>query len=306
MQGTIAAPRAGAKVYAALVVLALVWGYTWVAIKIATADASPYVIAASRLVIATAILFALLVLTRRSLKPTPFMPTLVLGLLQTTGWTLLQTLAVAQAGAGKSAVLGYTMPFWAALLAWPFLGERIAGLRWVALAMAALGLAFVVAPLNAHSFVADGLAVLAGLSWGASAVYAKWLRRRHDVELLSLTTWQMLWGTIPLVVLMLAIGGPVRWTGSFVASMAFMSIGGAALGWFLWMFILSRLPAGVAGIASLATPVVGVLAAAIQLHEIPSRSELGGMALIVAALIVNAIPVAAEPALAMTVPVEGP
>ena len=298
--------RGGAKVYLALVVLALVWGYTWVTIKIATEDASPYVVAASRLVIAVAILFALLALTRRSLKPTPFMPTLILGLLQTTGWTLLQTLAVAQAGAGKSAVLGYTMPFWAALLAWPFLGERIAGMRWVALALAAVGLAFVVAPLNAHSFVADGLAVLAGLSWGASAVYAKWLRRRHDVELLSLTTWQMLWGTLPLVVLMLAIGGPVRWTGSFVASMAFMSIGGAALGWFLWMFILSRLPAGVAGIASLATPVVGVLAAAIQLHEIPSRSELAGMALIVAALIVNAIPVAAEPALATTVPVEGP
>lgn len=306
MQGTVAAPRAGAKVYLALVVLALVWGYTWVAIKIATADASPYTIAASRLVIATAILFALLALTRRSLKPTPFMPTLILGLLQTTGWTLLQTLAVAQAGAGKSAVLGYTMPFWAALLAWPFLGERIAGSRWVALALAAAGLAFVVVPLNAGSFAADGLAVLAGVSWGASAVYAKRLRRRYDVELLSLTTWQMLWGTIPLVVLMLAIGGPVRWTAPFVAAMAFMSVGGAALGWFLWMFILSRLPAGVAGIASLATPVVGVLAAAIQLHEIPSRSELAGMVLIVVALVVNAIPAQSEPALATAVPVEGP
>ena len=129
----MASQRIGAKVYFALVLLALVWGYTWVTIKIATEDASPYVVAGSRLVIATAILFGFLALTRRSLKPPPFVPTLVLGLLQTTGWTLLQTLAVAQAGAGKSAVLGYTMPFWAALLAWPFLGERIAGLRWVAL-----------------------------------------------------------------------------------------------------------------------------------------------------------------------------
>lgn len=305
MLDTMAPPRAGAKVYLALVLLALVWGYTWVTIKIATEDASPYVVAASRLVIATAILFALLALTRRSLKPTPFVPTLLLGLLQTTGWTLLQTLAVAQAGAGKSAVLGYTMPFWAALLAWPFLGERIRGVRWVALGLAAAGLAFVVAPLDARSFSADGLAVLAGVSWGASAVYAKRLRKRHDVELLSLTTWQMLWGTIPLVVLMLAIGGPVHWTASFVAAMAFMSVAGAALGWFLWMFILSRLPAGVAGIASLATPVVGVLSAAIQLHEIPSRNELIGMVIIVAALVVNAIPVATEPALA-TAPVEGP
>lgn len=302
----IAPARGGAKVYLALVVLALVWGYTWVTIKIATEDASPYVVAGARMLVATLILFAVLLLTRRSVKPTPLVPTIILGLLQTTGWTMLQTLAVAQAGAGKSAVLGYTMPFWAALLAWPFLGERIAGLRWAALALAAVGLAFVVAPLDARSFAADGLAVAAGLSWGASAVWAKRLRKRYDVDLLSLTAWQLLWGTIPLVVLMLALGGAIHWTPSFLAAMAFMSVGGAALGWFLWMFILSRLPAGVAGIASLATPVVGVIAAAIQLHEIPSRTELIGMALIVAALIANALPARSEPALATAVPIEGP
>jgi len=281
-------PRTRPKVYVALVVLALVWGYTWVAIKVATQDASPLVVAGGRMAIATVILFAILAATGRSLKPTPFVPTLVLGLLQTTGWTLLQTLAVSQAGAGKSAVLGYTMPFWTALLAWPLLGERIAGLRWVALALAAVGLGFVVAPLDPHAFRADGLAVAAGVSWGASAVYAKRLRARHDVDLLSLTTWQLLYGTIPLVALMLLFPAPVHLTASFVAAMAFISIGGAALGWFLWMFILSRLPAGVAGIASLATPVVGVLSAAIQLHEIPSATQLTGMVLIVVALVVNA------------------
>ncbi len=200
----------------------------------------------------------------------------------------MQTFAVSLGGAGKSAVLGYTMPFWTALLAWPFLGERITRLRWIALALAAAGLALVVAPLDPRAFIPDALAIAAGVSWAASAVYAKRLRARHDVELLSLTAWQLLWGTLPLIVLMLAIPTPIRWTGSFVATMAFMSIGGGALGWFLWMFILSRLPAGAAGIASLATPVVGVLAAALQLHEIPPPAQLGGMALIVVALIANA------------------
>jgi drug/metabolite transporter (DMT)-like permease len=280
------------RVYLALVLLALVWGYTWVAIKIATYGASPYVVAGGRLAIATAILFAILGLTRRSLKPPPLGPTIVLGLLQTTGWTLLQTLAVALAGAGKSAVLGYTMPFWTALLAWPFLGERIAGLRWLALAVAAAGLALVVAPLDPRTFLSDGLAVAAGISWAASAVYAKYFRKRYDVQLLSLTAWQLLCGTLPLIVLMLVFPTHIRWTSSFLASMAFISVGGGALGWFLWMFILSRLPAGVAGIASLATPVVGVLSAAIQLHEIPSRTELAGMALILVALVLNSLPVA--------------
>ena len=280
--------RGQGTVYAALVTLSLVWGYTWVAIKIATYDASPFVVAGMRLGIATLILFALLPLTGRSLRPPPLVPTIILGLLQTTGWTLLQTFAVSMGGAGKSAVLGYTMPFWTALLAWPFLGERITRIRWLALGLAAPHGAWLV------GLLADGFAIVAGISWGASAVYAKRLRQRHDVELLSLTAWQLMWGTLPLIVLMFAFPSPIRWTGSFIAAMAFMSVGGGALGWFLWMFILSRLPAGVAGIASLATPVVGVLAAAIQLHEIPSPAQLAGMTLIVIALVVNARPAAPD------------
>jgi drug/metabolite transporter (DMT)-like permease len=294
MASSLTATKGRAGAYVAVAVLALIWGYTWVVIKLATADASPYVVAGGRMVIATAILFAVVAATGRSLRPTPLVPTIVLGLLQTTGWTLLQTLAVAQGGAGKAAVLGYTMPFWVALLAWPFLDERITRGRWFALALAAAGLVLVVAPLNAGSATADALAVGAGLSWGASAVWAKRLRARHDVELLSLTAWQLLWGSIPLAVIMLVTPGHIHWTASFIGAMAFISVGGAALGWVLWMFILSRLPAGVAGIASLATPVVGVLSAAIQLHEIPSVTELAGIVLIVTALIVNARPAAPE------------
>ena len=278
------------EAYAALVVLALVWGYTWVVIKVATFDASPLIVATGRNAVGVIVLFAVLMVLRRTLRPTPFLPTVILGLLQTTGWTLLQTFAVSLASAGKAAVLGYTMPFWVALLAWPLLGERITGARWAAFALAACGLGFVVTPLGTATLEADALAVGAGLVWAASAVWMKRLRAEHDVDLLSLTTWQMLWGTIPLLVLTAIVPEHVRWTTSFVASMAFLGILGAGLAWFLWMFILSRLPAGVAGIASLATPVVGVVLSAIQLHEIPSTTELTGMALILGALVVNALP----------------
>ncbi len=123
----MSAERPRSDAYAALAVLALVWGYTWVVIKVATHDASALVVAAARPALGAVCLFAVLLLMRRSLRPTPLRDTLVLGLLQTTGFTLLQTLAVSLAGAGKVAVLAYTMPFWVALLAWPFLGERIEG-----------------------------------------------------------------------------------------------------------------------------------------------------------------------------------
>jgi drug/metabolite transporter (DMT)-like permease len=278
------------EAYAALVVLALVWGYTWVVIKVATFDASPLIVATGRNALGVIVLFAALLILRRPLRPTPLIPTVILGVLQTTGWTLLQTYAVSFASAGKAAVLGYTMPFWVVLLAWPVLGERITGARWAAFALAACGLVFVVFPLGAATVEADALAVGAGLVWAASAVWMKRLRAHHEVDLLSLTAWQMLWGTIPLLVLTALVPQHVRWTTSFVASMLFLGILGAGLAWFLWMFILSRLPAGVAGIASLATPVVGVVLSAIQLHEIPSATELIGMVLILGALVVNALP----------------
>lgn len=283
--------RSRREALAGLVVLTLIWGYNWVTIKLATQDASPLLVASVRCVLGALLLFAFLALSGRSLRPTPWRDTAVYGLLQTTGFTLFQTLAVSLAGAGKVAVLVYTMPFWIALIAWPVLHERIEGAaRWIALALAAVGLCFVLWPFDPHAIVGDVFAIVAGLSWGASAVWAKRLRARHDVELLSLTAWQMVWGTIPIVIVALLVPEHVTITTRFIVSMAFITIVAQSGAWALWLFIISRLPVSVAGIASLATPVLGVLFAALQLHEIPSTTELIGIALIVSALVLNSLP----------------
>lgn len=284
--------RATRTAYAALLALTLVWGYNWVAIKIATHDADAFSISAIRSVLAVVSLFAALVLMRRSLRPTPLVPTIVLGLLQTTGFTLFQTLAVATGGAGKTAILAYTMPFWLAILAWPFLHERLTRTGWVVLALAALGLALVLTPLDlAAGLTSKLLAVAAAMSWAASAVYAKKLRARHDVELLPLTAWQMLFGSIPLVIAALLVPQHhVDLTPSFLASIVYIGLPGTGLAWLLWLFILHRLPASTAGFASLLTPVIGVLAAWLQLGERPGAFELAGMACIVAALVLNTWP----------------
>jgi drug/metabolite transporter (DMT)-like permease len=288
MRASAANSTSGAReAYVALAVLAMIWGYTWVVIKLATQDASPFFVAGMRALLGVLALFATLAITRRSLRPTPFIDTVIYGLLQTTGFTGLQTMAVSQAGAGKVAVLAYTMPFWVVLLAWPVLGERITRNRTIALVIAALGLALVVMPLDKAGAFADLLAVGAGISWAASVVWAKRVRSKHNVDLLSLTTWQMVWGTIPLIAIYFLVPEHVHVTARLVASLIFLALFSQAVAWSLWLFIVSRLPAGLAGIASLATPVVGVVAAAIQLHEIPSITEIAGILLIVVALAID-------------------
>lgn len=279
--------RPGARSYVALAVLALFWGYSWIAVKVAIRDATPIVVAWGRCAAGSVALLAYTAMIRRSLRPPPLVPTLVYGLLQTTAFTLLQTIAVSIGATGKAAVLVYTMPFWLTLLAWPFLGERVRGTRWLVLALAAVGLALVVLPLRTGSIVASGLPIVAGLVWALSAIWVIRVRAAGGYDLLSLTTWQMVWGSLALAPFALWLPVHVRWTASFVVSMAFLGVLSTAVGWALWLFVLSRLPASVAGLASLATPVLAVVLAAIHVQEIPSRAELLGVACIVVALVVN-------------------
>jgi drug/metabolite transporter (DMT)-like permease len=278
-----------AAAHLALAFLALIWGYSWIATKVATTDASPLAVALGRSTVGALALLATLALTGRSLRPTPFVPTLIFGLLQTTGFSLTMAIAVSIGGAGKASVLAYTMPLWLTLIAWPVLGERIRRRGWLALGLAAVGLGLVATPLRATSLAASALPVLTGLIWAASAVWVVRMRRAAPHDLLALTAWQFVWGALALAPFALVLPLAVRWTVPFVAAMGFLAVFATALGWVVWLFILSRVPASVAGLGSLATPVVGVAMAAVQLHEIPAPMELGGMACIVTALALNAV-----------------
>jgi drug/metabolite transporter (DMT)-like permease len=270
----------------ALATLALVWGYNWVVMKIGLRYTQPFTFAALRTLLGAALLYAVMLLTRRPLRPAALGLTLAVGLLQTTGFVGLTVWALESGGAGKVAVLVYTMPFWLLLMAWVVLGERLKGLQWLAVAVAFAGLVFVLSPWQLHGLFSSALAVAGGFLWAASAVVVKILdRRHHKVDLLSLTAWQSLLGALPLVVIALATwSGPPVWTTTLVVTLAYNVVLGNALAWFLWLYVLRVLSAGAAGLGTLAIPVVGVLAAWLQLGEQPSSAEGLGMVLIVAAL----------------------
>ncbi len=153
------------------------------------------------------------------------------------------------------------------------------------IALALAGLLLVLEPWQLRGLSAGLLAVAGGLSWAIASVLFKIIRKWHAVEILSFTAWQALIGSIPLILAaaFTASRAPV-WNGSFVAALFYNVLVASAVAWLLWLYVLHNLPAGTAGISSLAIPVVGVLAAWIQLGERPGAIEAIGMALIVAAL----------------------
>ena len=271
--------------FVALAVLAPIWGYGWVATKVGLEYSRPLTFAALRVTLSALCLLTVLVLTHRRLRPPVIGYTIAIGLLQTTLFTGLVMWALNSAGAGKIAVLTYTMPFWLLLLAWGFLGERLGGAQWPAVGLAFAGLVLVVGPWHIHGLLPSVLTVAGGLAWAAAALVAKLAHRRHEVDVLSLTTWQMVFGALPLaaVALLTAHQGP-DWTPAFVASLTYNVLLANALAWFLWLYALRRLSAGLAGLGTLAIPVIGVVASWLQLGERPSAAEGVGMALIVGGL----------------------
>lgn len=274
--------------YAALLLLSVIWGYNWVVMKLALQYSTAAQFAAMRTFGGAVFLLGLMAILGRPLKPRAVRETVVLGLLQTTGFTGFIIWALVEGGAGKTSVLSFTMPFWVLLLAWPLLGERIRGLQWGAVLLALVGLFAILQPWDLQGSKSSmGLAVLSGISWALSVIYHKKLTQRiPDLDLLSFTAWQMLFGSLPIVLFALGdLDQPIRWTPMYTVAVAYSVLLANALGWMAWLYALQRLPAGVASMNSMLIPVIAVLAAWMQLDERPSPLEMTGMLCIAAALL---------------------
>lgn len=270
----------------AFAVLAAIWGYNWVVMKNAMRYCGPLDFAALRVGFGVLLLFALLIVLRAPLKPRYIGKTLLVGLFQTTGFVGLISLSLAVGHAGKSAVLAYTMPFWVLVLGWPFLGERLRNWQWPAVGVAFAGLLLVLKVWDAGGAMLNSLiALAAGFSWGVSVVVVKKIPVHGRNELLSLTTWQMVFGAVPLIIAAwLVPEQPIEWSGYFIGAVIYNAAGGTMLAWSLWLYILQRLPANISGLSTLIIPVIGVAAAWVQLGEQPSFAEGIGIVLILAAL----------------------
>ena len=267
--------------------MCLLWGYNWVAMKIALRNAGVFDFTALRIVLATLLLFLISVALRRPLRLRAWKAAVMVGSLQTGGFLLCSMWALSLGGAGRTSVLVFTMPFWALIFTWLILGERMRGLQWLAVMLAFGGLTLIVSPWEMHgsNIAASLAAVAAGALWALGTVLSKKMVAKNSVDLVSFSAWQMLVATVPLVIAAwLVPSQPMQWNIEFIAYFIYAIVLGTVVGWLLWFYVLNHVSAGVATLNALAIPVVAVAAAWLQLGERPPGHELLGMLLIGIAL----------------------
>ncbi len=267
-----------------VLLLAFAWGFSWIATAIALRDVTPWSLRFAGAGIGTVTLFAAALLTGHSLKVPrdEYKHIMVAGFLNVAAFQILSAFAQTVGDTSRVVIVTYSMPIWATLFAFFLIGERLNGMRLLALALCVAGLTILVWPLFSHGFPpAVFLALGCALTWSfavrlyqmgegqgrtarqcglAVGVRLSVHRRRH----LHLRRLPSICGQFPTVSLLAVL---------------YVGVLGVGLAHFLWWSIVDRLPAVTASIGALLVPVVGVIASVIFLGERPTLIDIAGFVL---------------------------
>lgn len=271
-------------------ITALCWGINWPVQKQLIQELPPLVMRGAPGLPGVLLLALIALMKGQSLRvPREQWPRLVLyGLLSVSCWMGFVGLGLVYLSASETAVVGATMPVWAAGLAWPVLGERITLTRIVAMAMAFTGIVVLMGGggVAATQTKLPGIAfvLMAAFGFALGAVLSK--RRPLVLPPLTAAVWQLAIGCFAVTFLGLIFEEPHFSEMSHLgwALFAFAMIVQVCIGYACWYAALERLPASVAALGTLLTPVIGVVASAISLGEPLGVSQIGALVLTVASV----------------------
>ena len=266
-----------------LAITSVGWGFNWPVTKYLLSELPPLTLRGSSGVIGAALLALLALLSRQSLHVPRWMwPRIVLlGVLNVTAWMVLMGLALLWLPASEAALIAYTMPVWASLLAWPVLGERPTLLRTIALLMAFAGLASIMGGngLSASMQKLPGIimALCGAIGFAVGTVLAK--RRPILLPPIPAAAWQIGIGCLPVAIagLLIETTNVSAVTETGWALLVYSVVGQFCIAYVSWFAALARLPASVAAIGTMAVPVIGVVTSALALHEPLGPGQIGAL-----------------------------
>ena len=273
-----------------LAVTSIGWGLTWPVTKYLLGEVPPLTLRGSTGVIGAAVLAALALVRGQSLRVAPeIWPRLLLAaLLNVTGWMVLMGLALVWLRASEAALMAYTMPVWASILAWPILGERPTLLRSIALLMAFAGLAAILGGDGFSASAAKLPGFIMALGGAMGFALGTVLAKKQPIKLppIPAAAWQIGLGCFPVTVAGLVIETthlaavtPLGWWLLF-----YSTVGQFCIAYVCWFAALERLPASVAAIGTMAVPVIGIVAAAVGLHEPLGAGQIAALIFTLAAV----------------------
>ena len=269
-------------------VVVLVWGLNFIAIKWGVALMPPLFLTALRYLLAA--LPAVFFIAR---PKTSWRILVVYGLLVGAAqFGLLFSAIKLGMPAGLASLVLQTQAFFTIGIAVMMLGERVGVPQIAGAAVAFAGILAIGVERSAGAALVPLLmTLLAALCWGGANLLTK---RAGKVDMLSFVIWSSLVPPLPLLALSLLLEGPAA-IGTALQQFSLLGFGVVAwngylstiVGYGLWSYLLSRYPASLVAPFSLLVPVVGLLSGVLVLGEELSALDLVGIALVFGGLVVN-------------------
>ncbi len=288
-----ASARAGVAVHshtAALVLLALlalVWGFHWVVVKIGLDYMPPFTYAALRVATGLVTMIALLGWQGRLWRPDrPSVPiVLSVGLVQVAAGVAIMNLSLQVVPAGRSSVLVYTMPLWVAVLLALLFRKRPRPKELMGLVLGIAGILVLLNPSvidwSVPGEIAGSVALIVNaMLWAAVTIHIR--RHTWTRSPLELQPWQLLAALVPLAVIALVVeqGRTVVWGPVTVLVLLYSGPLATAFATWASQSITRSLGAQASAIGFLAIPVVGLVSGSLVLGEALTPLDVLGFMLV--------------------------
>ena len=255
-----------------MALLTLIWGTNWPVIALAVREVSAWTFRALTLPVAGILL--LLLAHRRKLPlaiPRQHWPMLLCSAWAFLAlWNVATTLALTYIPSGQAALLGFTMPLWAALWSWLLFGHTLDGRQWLALLLGTAGVIVLMIPAfasYAHAPLGLVYGLASGAGWALSTVLLK--HRPIPVPTTVLTGWQLLLASVPVIIGAWLLGDHQWFTpsASSLAAFTYITLVPMLFGNLLWFSLIQWLPPQLVSLSPIMIPMVAMVSGAIVLNE---------------------------------------
>jgi drug/metabolite transporter (DMT)-like permease len=279
-----------------LLVIYVVWGSTYLGIRIVVREIPPFLGAALRFSSAGLVMAVIAFFADRS-RGRPdrrqLLDYALVGVLLLAGGNALVMWAERTIPSGIAALVVATVPLWLTLMdGWRPGGQAWTGRVWLGTLVGLGGVGLVVRPeggVPAGHWPGILALEFACLSWAAGSLYAQSVPRR--LPLLTASAVEMLAGSALLFVLSRLLGEDLGLLGAASAqawvALAYLAVFGSLLGFTAFAYCLNELPASTVGTYAYVNPLVAVALGSAILGEPVSASLLGGAALILVAVVLT-------------------
>lgn len=282
------------RIIVAFALLYVLWGSTYLAMRVIVRDVPPYAAGALRYLVSGPLMLAGLALLGRKVRLTfsDFRRLLVIGVLLLSLGNIGVLWGEEYVPSGLASLVVALVPIWVVMIeAWVFRSGRITAQGLFGLALGIGGLLVLLWPrITSGSHLGRleliGSAILAGASffWALGSVFSH--RYQLTVDVFVSAAWQMTIAGVVNGAVALVTGQfqKTHWTGTALGAIGYLVIFGSWLGYSAYIYLLEHVPTPKVATYAYVNPIVAVFLGWIVLHEQVDAFMLVGTAIIIASV----------------------